>query len=97
MFYVYILTCDTNSVLYVGMTNDLKRRIYEHVTEMHEGFTKRYHLHKLVYFEEYPSAYEAIKREKQIKGWKRERKLALVETQNKDWRDYTPHVLKSGL
>ncbi len=97
MYYVYILTGNSNSVLYVGMTNDLKRRMYEHTCELIDGFTKRYHLHKLVYFEQYPTAYEAIKREKQIKGWRREKKDELIGTKNKNWEDWMPHILKSAL
>ncbi len=64
MYYVYILTNKTNNVLYIGMTNNIKRRIYEHRSEMIDGFSKRYHTHKLVYFEEYEHPIEAISREK---------------------------------
>ena len=88
MYYVYILTNKTNAVLYIGVTNDLKRRLYEHQNEQIEGFTKRYHIHKLVYYEEYTSVYDAIAREKQLKGWKRVKKNQLVETQNPTWSDW---------
>ena len=88
MYYVYILTNTNNSVVYIGVTNDLKRRVYEHKTELIDGFTKRYHIHKLVYYEEYPDPYSAIKREKQLKGWNRERKNNLIETKNPDWNDW---------
>ena len=72
MYYVYILTNKTNNVLYIGMTNDIHRRITEHKSEMIDGFSKRYHTHKLVYFEEYGDSMEAISREKQLKGYKHE-------------------------
>ena len=88
MYYVYILTNTNNSVVYIGVTNDLKRRVYEHKTELIDGFTKRYHIHKLVYYEEYSDPYSAIKREKQLKGWNRERKNNLIETKNPDWKDW---------
>ena len=88
MYYVYILTNTNNSVVYIGVTNDLKRRVYEHKTELIDGFTKRYHIHKLVYYEEYSDPYSAIKREKQLKGWNRERKNNLIETKNPDWNDW---------
>lgn len=87
MYYVYILTNKINSVMYVGVTNDLKRRVYEHRSELIEGFTKRYHLHKLVYFEEYSDVNEAISREKQIKGYRREKKNALVKILNPKFKD----------
>ena len=88
MYYVYILTNTNNSVVYIGVTNDLKRRVYEHKTELIDGFTKRYHIHKLIYYEEYSDPYSAIKREKQLKGWNRERKNNLIETKNPDWNDW---------
>ena len=88
MYYVYILTNTNNSVVYIGVTNDLKRRVYEHKTELIDGFTKRYHIHKLVYYEEYSDPYSAIKRENQLKGWNRERKNNLIETKNPDWNDW---------
>ena len=87
MFYVYILTNKTNNVLYIGMTNDIQRRMTEHKSEMIDGFSKRYHTHKLVYFETTTSSYEAISREKQIKSWNRKRKNKLVETMNPKWED----------
>lgn len=85
--YVYILTNWNNRVIYVGVTNDLRRRLYEHKNEVADGFTKRYHIHKLVYFEETSDVYSAIAREKQIKGWTRAKKNALVETKNPEWND----------
>ena len=88
MYYVYMLTNATGTVLYTGVTNDLIRRVYEHKTNADpNSFTAKYAVHKLVYFEETPSRYEAISREKQIKGWNRKRKNSLVETINPKWED----------
>ena len=87
MFYVYILTTQNNSALYVGMTSDLRRRISEHKAEVHDGFTKKYHIKKLVYYEEYSSPLDAISREKQLKGWRHGKKIALVEKRNPEWRE----------
>ena len=69
MYYTYILTNKTNTVLYIGMTNDLHRRLYEHKNELLGGFTKKYHIHKLVYYEGFASPQHAIAREKQLKKW----------------------------
>ena len=81
-YFVYILVNRDNSVMYVGITGDLNRRIKEHKNEQIDGFTKKYHVHKLVYYEEYSEVNQAIAREKQIKGWKREKKNQLVQTKN---------------
>ena len=86
-YYVYILTKHNDKVMYIGVTNDLARRIQEHKSELIEGFTKRYHVHKLVYYEQCTDVNAAIAREKQLKGWKREKKNALVETMNPTWED----------
>ena len=86
-YYVYILTNKNNRVMYIGVTNDLARRLYEHKQELVEGFTKRYHVHKLVYYEQTTDVRSAIAREKQLKGWLRARKNELVETMNPEWRD----------
>ncbi len=75
--------------MYIGVTNDLKRRVLEHKKELIEGFTKRYHVHKLVHFEFFGDVKTAIAREKQLKSWKREKKDRLVEAVNVDWRDLT--------
>ena len=88
MYFVYIMTNKTNSTLYVGVTNDLRRRITEHKNETLDGFTKKYHLHKLVYFEEYSEVNDAIAREKQLKGWVRAKKNWLIESQNPNWEDW---------
>ena len=87
MYYVYILTNKSNKVMYVGVTNNLKRRIYEHKNEIVEGFTQKYHIHKLVYYEEYNYVKDAILREKKIKGLLRKRKNELVEAKNAEWAD----------
>lgn len=87
MYYVYLLTNWNNQVLYVGVTNNLKRRLYEHQHQLVEGFTKKYNVHKLIYFETTTEVKSAIAREKQIKGWTREKKNALVNSSNPDWHD----------
>ncbi len=87
MYYVYMLTNSTNSTLYVGVTNNIERRIYEHKEWLIDGFTKKYNLNKLVYFEEYLDIKDAIHREKQLKKWKREWKEALIEKNNSFWKD----------
>ena len=86
-YYVYILTNWNKKVMYVGMTNNLKRRLSEHKNKTVEGFTKRYNIHMLVYYEHTTDVNEAIAREKQIKKWRREKKNNLVETLNPQWRD----------
>ena len=86
-YYVYVLTNQNNHVMYIGMTNDLKRRVYEHINEIYDGFTKKYHIHKLVYFEKYFHPQEAILREKQLKHWSRDKKIALIEKLNPKWDD----------
>lgn len=73
--------------MYIGVTNDLKRRLYEHKNELIDGFTKRYHVHKLVYYEAYKEVTDAIAREKQLKSYLRLKKNALVETLNPSWSD----------
>ena len=84
---VYILTNKTDRVMYVGVTNDLLRRVYEHKNDCPDGFTKRYHVHKLVYYETTSDVMSALEREKELKGWRREKKNALVETMNPEWKD----------
>ncbi len=86
-YYVYILTNKNNNVMYVGITNNLQRRVYEHRNELVEGFTKRYHVHKLVCFEDTGDPVSAITREKRIKGWTRKRKNELVESKNPKWEE----------
>lgn len=84
---VYILTNKSNRVMYIGVTNDLARRLFEHKNDCTDGFTKRYHVHKLVYYETTSDVMSALEREKELKGWKREKKNALVETMNPEWKD----------
>jgi len=86
-WYVYILTNHTNTVLYTGITNDLVRRINEHRSGVGSKFTSRYRLYKLVWFEEFESPVTAISMEKRIKGWKRDKKIALIEENNPHWRN----------
>jgi putative endonuclease len=78
---------ETNTVTYVGITNDLIRRVYEHKNKLVDGFTKRYNVTKLVYYEAGESIEGAIYREKQFKSWKREQKIRLIDSMNKEWRD----------
>ena len=88
MYYVYILANEDNSMVYVGVTNDIKLRLYEHRNGQIEGFTKKYHVNKLVYYEEYSEITFAISREKQMKHWVRRKKNRLVETINPEWKDF---------
>ncbi len=87
MAYVYMLTNQYNTVLYIGVTNDLIRRVYEHKHEMLEGFTKRYKLHKLVYYEQTSNILQAITREKELKKWNRSWKNKLINDFNPTWSD----------
>ncbi len=86
-YYVYLMTNKNNTVIYTGVTNDLKRRAYEHREKLVEGFTKKYNVTKLVYFEIFGDITFALSREKQIKGGSREKKNDLVKTLNPEWRD----------
>jgi len=86
-YYVYILASKRNGTLYVGMTNNLIKRVYEHKNNIIEGFTKKYHVHTLVYYEETSSVNAAIEREKQIKKWDRAWKIRLIEKDNPFWKD----------
>lgn len=86
-FYVYILSNKTNSVVYTGVTNDLRRRLYEHKNKIVKGFTEKYNVNKLVFYTSYNNAKDTICFEKQIKGWKREKKDALINSVNPDWKD----------
>jgi putative endonuclease len=86
-YYVYLLTNWNNKVMYVGVTSNLERRIYEHTHKLVDGFTKKYNLSKLVYFEITSDVMAAIEREKQIKKWRREKKNQLVIAMNPEWKD----------
>lgn len=85
-YYVYIMA-SYRRVLYTGVTNNLERRVYEHKHGLLPGFTSKYQVNRLVYFEETPDVYAALEREKQLKGWLRSKKIALIEAANPDWRD----------
>ena len=85
--FVYILTNRINSTIYVGVTSNLERRIAEHKQQIHSSFTKKYKTNKLVYFEYSTSTEEALQREKQLKKWRREKKLNLINSFNPEWRD----------
>ena len=87
MYYVYILSNWDDSVLYIGVTSDLKRRLYEHRNHLVDGFTARYNVHKLVYFEYTNDVRSAIDREKQLKGWRRDKKNPLISRANPAWDD----------
>ena len=86
-YYVYLLTNWNNRVIYVGVTGNLERRVYEHKNKLHEGFTQKYNVNKLVYYESSCDVMAAIEREKQIKKWRREKKNQLVIQMNPNWDD----------
>lgn len=86
-YYVYLLTNANHKVMYVGATNDLKRRLYEHKNKLLKGFTEKYNVDKLVYFEQTNDIISALTREKEIKKWRREKKNNLVLRLNPDWND----------
>jgi putative endonuclease len=85
-YYVYMMT-NHSGTLHVGVTNDLRRRVWEHKQKLIEGFTKRYNITRLVYYKETSDATASIAREKQIKGWLRKKKIALIESFNPGWKD----------
>jgi len=87
LYFVYLLTNWNNSVMYIGVTNDLQRRVYEHQNKLVKGFSSKYNLNKLVYFESTRDVTVAIDREKQIKRWRRDKKNQLVDQENPDWED----------
>ncbi|MEQ9447850.1 MAG: GIY-YIG nuclease family protein [Rhodospirillaceae bacterium] len=87
VYYVYILASGMNGTLYIGVTNDLIRRVHEHRTDAAEGFTKKYQVHRLVYFETTESIESAIAREKTLKRWRRDWKRVLIERENPTWDD----------
>jgi len=86
-YYVYILSNMKNGTIYIGMTNDLERRMFEHKKKLIEGFSKKYGLDKLVYLEQFQYVNDAIKREKQLKTWRRQWKIDLIEEDNKERND----------
>jgi putative endonuclease len=93
-YYVYILASEKNGTIYVGVTNDLFRRVSEHKNKEVQGFTSKYTVDKLVYYEPTNDVSAAIQREKQLKAWKRKWKLELIEEQNPDWHDLYYDFLK---
>lgn len=93
-FYVYIMAKARNSTFYVGVTTDLQKRIYEHKSEIADGFTKKYGIKRLVYFEKHDSAEEAFRREKRLKKWNRAWKMRLIEEQNPDWNDLYEEICR---
>jgi putative endonuclease len=92
-YWVYILTNKPHGTLYVGVTNSLERRVWQHKTKAFEGFTKRYGLNRLVYFEEFRDVTNAIAREKELKGWLRQKKIDLMQRENPPWRDLSEGLL----
>ncbi len=93
LYYVYIMSSETGT-LYTGMTNELQRRVHQHKNKVVDSFTSKYDVNRLVYFETFGDVLQAIAREKQIKGWARRKKLALIESQNPTWRDLSDDWLK---
>ena len=85
--YIYILFNKRNGTLYTGVTSDLKKRVYEHKNKLYDGFTSKYDVNKLGYYEEYNDIKQAIEREKQIKVGSRKKKIILIESMNSEWKD----------
>ncbi|MFA5074427.1 MAG: GIY-YIG nuclease family protein [Nitrospirota bacterium] len=86
-YYVYIMASKTNGMLYIGITSNIRKRVYEHKNDLADGFTKKYHIHNLVYFEVIHDIHSALSREKQLKKWNRAWKIHLIEKGNPEWRD----------
>ncbi|MGB5528925.1 MAG: GIY-YIG nuclease family protein [Ignavibacteriaceae bacterium] len=93
-YLLYIMASKKNGTLYIGVTNNLVRRVYEHKEGLIEGFTKKYNVKYLVYYEVYNDMYEAIKREKAMKKWLRKWKIELIEKTNPDWKDLYEEIVK---
>jgi putative endonuclease len=91
--FVYMMASSRNGTLYVGVTSDLVKRVFQHKNDVADGFTKKYRVHDLVWFESTPSIEEAVRKEKQIKDWKRAWKIALIEKENPEWRDLYADIL----
>lgn len=94
-YYVYIMT-NKSRTLYTGVTNDLMRRVLEHKNKLVEGFTTRYNIQYLVYYESTSNVYAALEREKQIKGWLRKKKIALIDSINPEWKDLSEEWYESS-
>ena len=88
-YWVYILSSGKRGTLYIGITNNLTNRVFQHKEKFSPGFTNKYNINHLVYAEEYSNVYEAITREKNLKNWKRDWKIELIESVNKDWKDWS--------
>ena len=94
--YIYIMTNKKDGTLYIGVTSNLIKRVYEHKNSFVDSFTKKYNLKSLVYYEIFESIEEAIKREKQLKNWKREWKIELIEKMNVEWVDLYDELVENG-
>ena len=92
MYYVYILTNRKNGTLYIGVTNNLIKRVFEHKNKVFKGFTEKYDINKLIYYECYDNIEYAIQREKRMKKWNRNWKIELIEKNNKEWKDLYPDL-----
>ena len=92
-YFVYIMASRKNSVLFFGLTNNLIRRVYEHKNKIFKGFTSKYQVSKLVYFETFSSPYDAIVREKNLKNWNRLWKIRLIEKENPNWKDLYERII----
>ena len=91
-YFVYLLASDKKGTLYIGVTNNLERRVLEHKAKVHKGFTEKYDVNKLVWFEELSDISVAIETEKRMKGWRRAWKIELIEKNNPKWKDLYPEV-----
>lgn len=94
IYYVYILASKKNGTIYIGVTNNLTRRVWEHKNNYIKGFTSKYRVHKLVYFEQTSDIRSAILKEKQMKKWKREWKIEIIEKNNPNWKDLYVDLIK---
>ena len=92
-YYVYIMASRKNGTLYIGVTNNLPHRVWQHNNDVHEGFTKKYGVHHLVWYEATTDVSTAIKREKQMKKWRRQWKINLIEEENPNWNDLYEGIL----
>ncbi|WOH82301.1 GIY-YIG nuclease family protein [Bradyrhizobium sp. BEA-2-5] len=95
-YYVYILASHIGGTLYIGVTNDLIRRVGQHKLKLVEGFTEKYDIVRLVYFEQFDDPENAIRREKRLKKWRRAWKISLIEKDNPDWIDLYPEIAAGG-
>lgn len=93
-YFVYILASKIGGTLYIGVTNNLVRRVYEHKTDAVDGFTKQYSVHRLVYFEQFDDIENAIQREKRLEKWNRAWKIRLIEESNPNWIDLYPNIAR---